>query len=211
MRKVFKVFLVVLGIVGALIFGFYVFLYFAFDGIFSGPSYDKSDLIANYENRKAEITQVRDYYKSILPKGKSVYIEFGKGKNLEIFHLYGDKLYQNNWDLKIGTPKVDSLLNELKWTTNELNTLHKKLDAANCISVAGDEPVNIGWQRSGMGLFSYDIFQNNLDKEQVKEYNDGCMYIFYRDNMVLEYGGGAIGMQCFPEFYRNKNKKQGIP
>ena len=211
MRKVFKVILIVLGIIGALIIGFYVFLYFAFDGLFFGPSYDKADLVKNYENRKIQIMEVRDYYKSILPRDKSVYLEFGKGKKLEIFHLYGDSLNENNWNLEIGTPKVDSLLNELKWTNTELKILREKLAAANCISVAGTEPVNIGWQRSGMGLFSYDIFQHNLNTDQIKEYNDGCSYIFYKDNIVLEYGGGAIGIQCFPEFYHNKNKKQGSP
>ena len=76
-----------------------------------------------------------------------------------------------------------------------------------CISIAGKDPVVIGWQRSGMGKFSYNIFDKNLEENKIKDYNDGCTYVFYKDNIVLEYGGGAIGMQCFPEFYKNKSEE----
>lgn len=203
MKVILKVILIPLGIFGALLVGFLIFLHFAFDGIFTGQSYNKADLISNYEKRKTEIIDVRDYYRSILPENKSVYIEFGKRKDLKIFHLRNDNISESNWNLEMGTPKVDSLLNELNWTENELKKLKEKLKAANCISIAGTEPVVIGWQRSGMGLFSYDIFKNNLNEDQIKDYNDGCTYIYYKENVVLEYGGGAIGMQCFPEYYKN--------
>ena len=81
------------------------------------------------------------------------------------------------------------------------------MDKANCISISGKDPVVIGWQRSGMGIFSYNIFKKNLEEKKIKDYNDGCTYIFYKDNIVLEFGGGAFGIQCFPEFYENKNKE----
>ena len=212
MRFILKAILIILGILGTLFIGFLIFLHFAFDGLFTGPTYNKSDLIANYENRKSEIIDVRDYYKSILPENKSVSIEFGKGKDLKIFHFRNDSIYESNWNLKIGTPKVDSILNELKWTENELNKLQEKLKAANCISIGGSEPTVIGWQRSVMGKFSYVIFNQNLNEEKIQDYNDGCTNIFYKDNVVLEYGGGAIGMQCFAEFYENKEtKRKGSP
>lgn len=63
-----------------------------------------------------------------------------------------------------------------------------------------------------MGIFSYVIFDQNLSENKIEDYNDGCTYIFYKDNVVLEYSGGAIGMQCFPEFHREKDKdKKGSP
>ncbi len=211
MRIVLKAILIVLGIILTLIIGFLIFLHIAFDGIFTGPSYDKSDLISNYEKREFQIIEVRDYYKSILPENKSVSIEFGKGKDIKIFHLRSDSAFESNWNLQIGTAKFDSLLNELNWTNKEIKTLQEKLKAANCISIGGTEPVVIGWQRSGMGKFSYDIFKSNLNENQIKDYNVGCTHIFYKKNVVLEYGGGAIGMQCFPEYYKNKGKEQGSP
>jgi hypothetical protein len=187
--------------------GFYLFVHIAFDGIFTSPSYDKKDLIENYEARTDEIIDVKNYYKSILPDGASVTIEFDNDKELGIFHVKADSIYQSNWNLKIESPKVSSLLTELNWTTKELRILKDKLDRANCISIAGKNPVVIGWQRSGMGKFSYLIFDQNLDKSKIDEYNDSCYNIFYKDNIVLEYGGGAIGPQCFPDFYRNKDKE----
>ena len=207
MKRALKGLLIFLGIILFLIGGFYLFLHIAFDGIITGPSYDKNDLIENFEARTDEILDVKKYYKSILPDGASVTIEFDNDKELGIFHVKADSIYQSNWNLKIKTPKVDSLLTELNWTTKELKILKEKLDKANCISIAGKDPVVIGWQRSGMGKFSYTIFDKNLDKSKIEDYNDGCTYIFYKDNIVLEYGGGAIGMQCFPEFYKNKNEK----
>lgn len=207
MNRALKGLLIFFGIILLLICGFYLFLHIAFDGIFTGPIYDKNDLIENYEARTEKIHDVKNYYKSILPDGASVTIEFGNDKELGIFHVRADSIYQNNWNLKIKSPKVDSLLTELNWTTKELKILKVKLDNANCISISGNNPVVIGWQRSGMGKFSYTIFDNNLEKDKIEDYNDGCTYIFYKDNIVLEYGGGTIGPQCFPDFYRNKDEK----
>lgn len=207
MNRALKVLLIFFGIILLIFGGFLLFLHIAFDGIFSGPSYDKKDLIENYERRKTEILDVKKYYKSILPEGSYVDIEFENDNELGIFHVRIDSVFQSNWNLKIESPKVDSLLTELKWSTKELKIIKEKLDKANCISIAGKEPTVIGWQRSGMGMFSYVIFDQNLNKDKIEDYNDGCTNIFYKENIVLQYGGGAIGMQCFPEFYKNKETK----
>ena len=53
--------------------------------------------------------------------------------------------------------------------------------------------------RSGMGKYSLKLFDIDLTNDQIKQYNDGCTYIFYKKNIVLEYGGGAVGSQCFPD------------
>src|SRR5690606_26446654 len=207
MDRALKILLIFFGIILSIFGGFLLFLHFAFDGIFTGPSYDKKDLIENYEQRKMEILDVKKYFISILSEGSYVDIEFKNDNELGIFHVRIDSVFQSNWNLKIESPKVDSLLTELKWTTKELKILKEKLDIANCISIAGKEPVVIGWQRSGMGIFSYVVFDQDLSKAKIEDYNDGCTNIFYKDNIVLQYGGGAIGMQCFPEFTKTKNEK----
>jgi len=48
-----------------------------------------------------------------------------------------------------------------------------------------------------MGKYSYKVFEKQLEIKEKKEYNNSCEYIFYKDNIVLEYRGGAIGPQCF--------------
>ncbi|MBL1411074.1 hypothetical protein [Sphingobacterium faecale] len=207
MNRLLKLLFILLGIALFIIGGFYLFLHIAFDGLFTGVSYDKRDLIENYEKRKEEIIDVRNYFTSILPEGTDVMLEFNNNNELGIFHVTVDSIHQSNWNLEINSLKVDSLLNEINWTKEKLKILKEKLDKANCISIAGRDPVVIGWQRSGMGLFSYVLFNQNLNEDMIKDYNDGCSYIFYKDNIVLKYGGGAIGIQCFPDFYKVKSEK----
>jgi hypothetical protein len=43
------------------------------------------------------------------------------------------------------------------------------------------------------------IFDNTIPDSLRAEYDDGCNYILYNDKVALEYGGGVIGTQCFPD------------
>ena len=48
-----------------------------------------------------------------------------------------------------------------------------------------------------------------LTNNEIKQkFNDGCMYKYFKENIALEYGGGAIGSQCFEDF--NKNEERNI-
>ena len=126
-------------------------------------------------------------------------IEFDGSNKFFIFHIVENGNYESNWDLKLNSTKTDTLLTKLNWTRQILKTLKEKLDAANCISVKSGEPCNIGFQRSGMGKYYYNIFDNPISDTLKKKYNDSCRYLLYTDKVVLEYGGGAIGPQCFPK------------
>ncbi|MGB5988381.1 MAG: hypothetical protein WBG43_01370 [Marinifilaceae bacterium] len=145
-----------------------------------------------------------------MPENAFVHIEFDNNKELEIFHVKAKRPFESNWNLNINSSKTDSLLNDLGWTRKELRILKMKLDNANCISISSRKPITIGWQRSGMGKFSYNIFDENLTENLISKYNDGCMYIFYKDNVVLEYGGGAFGSQCFPGYVRKTEQSQQL-
>jgi hypothetical protein len=78
-----------------------------------------------------------------------------------------------------------------------LKTLKEKLDKANCIQIESGEPAKIGFQRSGMGMYSFNVFDNPIPDSLRNNYNDSCTYIMATDRLVLEYGGGAVGSQCF--------------
>lgn len=194
--KVLRNIIVTLAVI--LIIGF-LCIHIALDGMFTGPFYDKNDLIENYEKKKDEIEDASNYFKSIMPKETYVHIEFENNRELGIFHIEAKRPYESNWNLKINSSKTDSLLQELNWTKKQLMTLKNKLDRANCISIGGNEKVSIGWQRSGMGMFSYIFFETNLTDREIEANDGGCTHIFYKDNIVLTYGGGAIGPQCFPD------------
>jgi len=116
---------------------------------------------------------------------------------------------KRNWHLEISSTKTDSLLTTLGWTNETLRILKQKLEKANCISVENGNPATIGFQRSGMGKYSYKVFKKPLTDSLKNKYDDGCTYIFYKNNIVLEYGGGAIGSQCF-EGYEIKEKQKDL-
>jgi hypothetical protein len=183
--------------------GFYLFLHIAFDGIFTGPTYDKEDLIENYELRKNSILDVKAYINSNIKPNTYVDIEFENG-NLAIFHVKSNGNYDTNWDLKINSKKTDSILSVIGWKKNDLEILEKKLSNANCISIANGNPTIVGWQRSGMGKYYYNIYEENLSDSLINILKNNCSHIFYKENIVLEYGGGAIGSDCFPGFVREK-------
>lgn len=198
MYNIQKWFLIIV-ISGLLIWAVY-FLYSLLTFNFSddGKFYSKEDLIDNYIQKNEQIADLKNYINKIVPKNKSVDIEFDGNNKFFFFHVINNSNYDSNWDLKLNSPKVDTLLQELNWTKQTLKALKEKLDAANCISIKSGDPCNIGFQRSGMGKYYYNLFDNPIPDSLKVKYNDSCTYIFYTNKIVLEYGGGAIGPQCFP-------------
>jgi hypothetical protein len=159
--------------------------------------YSKSDLISNYESNSSQIQELASYVKKIVPKDVKVEIEFEDSNTLTYFHVYVGGGGDRNWGLETDSEETQRLLNKLGWNCAILDTLKMKLDNANCISIKSGEPQTIGYQRSGMGKYFYKLFDHELTAEEIKKYNDSCTYIYYKPNIVLEFGGGAIGQQCF--------------
>ena len=88
---------------------------------------------------------------------------------------------------------------KLKWDDNTFIKIKKLLDNANCISISSGEPASIGFAKIGMGKYGYVLFENSIPDSLKTQYNDSCYYILYNDKVVLSYGGGVFGPQCFPE------------
>lgn len=198
MKKPLKqiVFIIAAGLL--LYLGYILYTGLTFSFYDDGKYYSKQDLIDNYKQRAVQIADLKTYINSIVPAGKSVDIEFEDDENLSIFHVLHNGNDDSNWSLQLNSAKTDSLLAKLNWTRETLKTLKEKLDAANCISVKNGEPCNIGFKRSGLGIYFYNLFDQPIPDSLKTNYNDSCMYIFYTDKVVLEYGGGAVGPQCFP-------------
>lgn len=195
MKTILKTFLILFGI-GLVIFGGYIVMIIAAFGGFD-KDYSVTELKENFEAKKAEIYEVKNYVNKIISPNKLVHIEFDDNNTLGIFHVKVDDNFESNWDVKIKSGKADTLLQKLGWTTETLKTLKDKLDKSNCIGVTSGEPCNISFQRSGMGMYSFNIFDKPIPDSLKTSYNDSCTYIMVNDKLVLEYGGGAIGSQCF--------------
>jgi len=187
----------------------------------SMPVSSKKELVENFEYKKAEIQRLKIEYQKFIPKNYIVEIEF-KPENkiftideeitIKIYKLKnqsrkensndvqrndGLKVVSQNWNLKPNSQELDNIIKSIGWTNHTLSEIKKLLKEANCISIQNGEITIVGFARSGMGKYSYRIFNKPLNEKEKKEYNSGCEYIFYKDNIVLEYGGGAIGSQCF--------------
>ena len=174
---------------------------------FSDPVVTKNDLVKNIDSNYAHIQALKRYFDSVVPKGYELYIEvtapsriFETEETIDIKITppgRGFPLFQE-WGMTNNSAQLKEALSILQWNTEKLTTIKTLLQAANCISIENGEIITIGFARMGMGKYSFMLFQKDLSSEQVKAYNDGCTYIYYRNNIVLQYGGGAIGPQCFP-------------
>lgn len=174
------------------------------------PQSSKKDLIQNYELMRQNITNLKKEYSKLVPENYLIYIEFEpESKIFTIPEQLTFKIYKvidtnievvsENWNLKPKSKELDELIKTIGWTEETLLKIKELLEKAKCISIENGTITTIGFARSGMGKYSYKIFENDLTQNQIKEYNNGCEYIFYKDNVVLEYGGGAVGQQCFEE------------
>ncbi len=186
---------IVIGI-GLLIFvGYIIMIISAFGGF--DKDYSVTELKENFEAKKTEIYEVKNFVNKITPSDKLAHIEFDDNNTLSIFHVKVDDKFESNWGVKINSGKADTLLQKLGWTVEDLKTLKAKLDKANCIGVTSGEPCNISFQRSGMGMYSFNVFNQTIPDNLIEQYSDSCTYILVNRKLVLEYGGGAIGSQCF--------------
>jgi hypothetical protein len=189
-----------IGIVVSIIYFITIFYAFAPD-----KDYSITDLKNNFEKNKTEIYALKKYFNEIVPKNRFVEIEFEDDNTLGRFGIRtldvpGENSVRSmflEWNLKINTEKMGSIIKPLGWTRETLKALKAKLDKANCIQIESGEPAKIGFKRSGMGMYSFNVFDKAVPDSLKAIYNDSCTYILADDNLVLEYGGGAVGSQCF--------------
>ncbi len=173
----------------------------------NGKSYSKADLINNYQSKQSELYQLKDFYNNIVPIDKVVEIEFASDKEiarLAVTNLIStsknyEEQYFCDWNLKIQSDKVDSILSNLGWTQTTLSNVKSHLDKANSIGIVSGEPVDIWFQRSGMGMYSYRLFSQPIPDSLKLKFNDGCSHILLNDKVILKYGSGAVGSDCFPK------------
>jgi hypothetical protein len=187
--------------------------------ILSSPKSSKSELITNYYKNENEILAVKTEFKKLVPDSHKIFIEFEPANKvftiessikitIEKKILDDSSLIQNNkyeittiWKPDSNSVELNKILSTIGWSINTLITVKDLLDKINCISIDNENETTIGFARSGLGKYSYKIFDNNNSKNKKKElkqkYNDGCQYIYLKDNVVIQYNGGAFGIQCF--------------
>mgnify|MGYP003428804216 CR=1 FL=1 len=177
--------------------------------MFSMPRSSKKELISNIDSNFDKINLLKTSYLILVPKDYKVSIEFNPANkiastkesiDLGIEHKYNKQTdYKKEWNLEYNSKVLAEMIKPLGWTNETLTTIKKLLADANCVSIENGDITTIGFARSGMGKYFFKLFDSELNSEQIKQYNNGCTYIYYKKNIVLEYGGGAVGSQCFPD------------
>jgi hypothetical protein len=171
----------------------------------------KAEQIENLNKNEDEIKKLIKEYSKLVTDSLTVFIEFNprdnilsmdKSIDLQIHSNRRNKkggveLNFQDWNLAYDSEILLSKIKSLGWNEQTLIEIKNLLDSANCNSIKNGKISTVGFKRSGMGKYSYKFFENDLNEKERIEFNDGCYYLYYERNIVLEFGGGAVGQQCF--------------
>ena len=224
LKKTFQI----LGVLLLPFLGMYACDQILLNGMFTNPWYDQQDLMDNYEAKNQEMYGVKKYMEEITPENFSVRIEFKSKRRIDL-KVYeesdtvgGESIrWFIEWDInpynyrpkersdyekqyRGKTNSLDLVMDKLGWEKETLEHLYKLLKDANCIGAGlfWRREFHIDYQRSGTFLLSYILFEENLTDSLLEkyDYDNGCSHIFYKENVVLKFNGGAYGPQCFVPF-----------
>lgn len=173
------------------------------------PKSSKKEMIADIDSNFNNINNLKNEYSKLVPENYIVSIEFNAADKIAMTKESIDLKMEDTlnkqwnleqeWNLEYSSKKIAHMLKRLDWTITTLEMIKKLLADAKCVSIENGTITTIGFARSGLGKYYFKLFESDLTNEQIEKYNDGCTYIFYKKNIVLEYGGGAAGSQCFPD------------
>lgn len=212
MKKILKLVLIPFGACCLMAVGYFIW-FLSVLGLFD-KVYSPDDLKVSFQEKQVEIYELKHYFNKIVPKNRFVEIEFAGDHNLARFGIKtldsiggdtSDPMFLE-WDLSTETAKMDSLIEPMGWSRETLAELKEKLDDANCIQIESGEPAKIGFKRSGMGMYFFNVFDKPMPDSLKRYYDESCEYIYAGPKLALEYAGGAIGPQCFAEKLRNRGK-----
>ncbi len=197
MKILIRVLLIVLGIgvVGFVVYFLSILHVFgAFD-----KYYNENELISHFNEKQDEFNDLISFFESVVPEDKEIEIEFEDKNTLSRFGVISidtalksrTPLYLE-WDLNIDKDIPNSIITAIKWNRQTFETLKSKLDKAGCIQIESGNPVKIGFQRSGMGMYSYYLFRSDSLDSNLNEQKKRNDLNFFSDTTAWEYDGGAM-------------------
>ncbi|MCR5886865.1 hypothetical protein LRS06_03565 [Hymenobacter sp. J193] len=203
MNTYIKAIIIISSLIVAVFIGYVVYWLMILNAFGSfDKDYTRQDLITSYSEHHEAIQGAIGFYTSIVPIGKEVEIEFEDEAISRIVVKAGpskNPTYTHAWNHE--PAKIDSIVSSLGWSEPMLDKLQEKLEAADCISIQNGEPAILGFKRSGMGIYSFNVFKKPIPDSLREQYARSCTYLIQTEELVLEYGGGAMGPQCFPPNY----------
>lgn len=171
---------------------------------FISPTIFPNEVKDAFTVNKNRITDAISYFRSIVPKNFDIYIEFIDYQKIDFWVFKTDGKSQENiiqvWNTDIHNKEIQNVMRMLDWNDYEIIVLREKIYDANCISISNSKnETEVGYKRSGMGKYNFEIFEVPIPYENWKNYNDSCTYLMIDSLNVIEYGGPAFGSQCMPK------------
>lgn len=180
--------------------------------VYSMPMSSRKELLENYELHKNEIADLKNEFCNSIPEKFIVSLEIETADNplhtiknidLQIFKQNKNgnlDFIDGEWGLQFDSDRFYALIHIIGWDAMSFSNIKNLMQMANCISILNGKQTEIGFARSGLGKYSYLIFPTKLlTVPEIVKYNDGCNYIYYKENVVFMYEGGMAGPQCFTD------------
>ena len=159
---------------------------------------DAGQMVSYYDKNEAKFDELVSYVRHSLRDHCDVHVTF-EGRELSMFHVYlEDGSVENHWDedARVCAP---ALMQKVGLDEVEFENIRKKLKELGCVGVcSGSKFTTVNYKRVGIGMYSYRIFPEVLTEDMINKYKYDCTCVYYRDNVVFEYGSGALGSICFP-------------
>jgi|GEM_PF-1356452 len=158
-----------------------VILFAATTGCFSScfPEYTREEVAAHFFEHEKDFEELATYFDSLTKPQDSLYLVtlvlHGRSSiDLSCYPLNGSVSEKNpvigGADLSVDSPETEEVLKKLGWSRQTLETLIGKLSAVDCKVINTTQiyratPVEIFYRESGLGTFSYWIFDPPLEGE----------------------------------------------
>lgn len=162
--------------------------------------YTRPQMVAHYEDREAAFAEAATRIDQITGPA-TISIEFD-GTDVEIFHTKYQDAYHSNWPH--GKKEVaDSIARSIGLDRQSLNRIRDLIESTDCIGYSNmrNTTRTFDFRRSGFGMYSFVLFDQPIPDSLLTSYNDSCSYNLHTRQVVFEYGGGAIGPQCFGDYF----------
>ncbi|MGB4850086.1 MAG: hypothetical protein WBP41_19325 [Saprospiraceae bacterium] len=177
------------------------FVLLSFYGIFE-HHYSTKEVIENYNKRKDAITELTNYFNTIRPLNNRIKIEFQGKNHISKFDIRIQETFKMYANIKVDSPIMDTLLKAAGWNKTNLTELYQKLKKANCISIQsnyympGENSCEVGFQKSDMGIYYYQLFEPPLEDSLKARFNDGCKQLLINNSAAISWYGGTVGAEC---------------
>ncbi len=200
---------IIIGLTIVLSLGFfsfigYILLVYSAFGVFD-KRYSNDELINHYQINKNKFREFENYIRSVIPKNKLVRLEYKDNHELAMFQIitldtsladsifckYNYPIYTER-ELIINKDISDSLLASISWTRKTIGIIKQKLDKIECTGFESGNPLQIMFQRCGLGSYYYYFYESIVSDSLKHVYQKEYDIHLIGNKVAWTYHGGAI-------------------